>query len=151
MVHYRKVHTVTPQNYVEGEIEGWVFQHVAKNIYKIYPARSPHSITMTGADVTTALRIPFPHRLIRLHWRHTDSAYAASTDALAIILRRPEGSMTPEHFEEDVFNETNIVKSKGTEKYGEGFEYEAGVYSVILNTTNTDLIFPILYVQKLES
>jgi hypothetical protein len=37
------------------------------------------------------------------------------------------------------------------EKFGEGFEYEAGTYNLILNTTNTDLIFPVFYIQKLET
>lgn len=136
---------------IEETHGGWIFKRIGKNIYKIYRELSPYSITMTGANVTTKIPIPFPHRILRMHLYHTNSTYVASTDALAAILRRAAGSLTPERVEEDLFNETAIVASKITEKYGEGFEYEAGVYDLILNTTNTDLIFPILYVQKLEA
>lgn len=129
----------------------WIFKRIGKNIYKIYIKLSPYSITMTGANVTTKLPIPFPHRILRMHLYHTDSAYAASTNALTAILRRAAASLTPERFEEDLFNETGIVASKVSEVYGEGFEYEAGIYDLILNTTNTDLIFAIFYVQKLEA
>jgi len=130
---------------------GWTFKRIGKNIYKIYRELSPYSITMTGADVTTKLPIPFPHRILRMHIYHTDSAYAASVDALDVILRRAAGSLTPEKFEEDLFNESGIVLSKVTEVFGEGFEYEAGIYDVILNSTATDLIFALFYVQKLEA
>jgi len=134
------------------EIHGvWTFKRIGKNIYKIYVTTDPNSITMTGSDVKTQLQIPFPHRILRMHLYHTDSAYAASTDALNVILRRSAGTLTPAKFVEDLFNESGITASKITEVYGEGFEYEAGIYDVILNSTSTDLIFPIFYVQKLEA
>jgi len=134
------------------EIHGvWTFKRIGKNIFKIYVTADPNSITMTGANVTTQLQIPFPHRILRMHLYHTNSAYAASTNALTIILRRSAGTLTPAKFVEDLFNEDGIIVSKVTEVYGEGFEYEAGIYDLILNSTNTDLIFPIFYLQKLET
>ena len=130
---------------------GWTFQRFARNIYKATRTTAPHSITMTGSDVTTQLQIPFPHRILRMHCYHTDSAYAESDIPMAVILRRRVATVTPAKFSEDLFNEDNINVSKMTEVFGEGFEYEAGIYDVILNTTSTHLIFPMFYIQKLEA
>lgn len=133
------------------EINGWTFKRIGKNIYKIYRTVSPNAITMTGADVTTQLQIPFPHRLLRMHLYHTTSAYVASSGMLTVTLARRETTLTPERFKENVFYESSIPASIITEVYGEGFEYEAGIYELTLNTNSTDLIFPLFYVQKLEA
>jgi len=141
---------MTYEKEIDLEIAGWTFKRIGKNIYKIYVTADPNSITMTGSDVKTQLKIPFPHRILRMHLYHTNSAYAASTNALTIILRRSASTLTPAKFVEDLFN-GSATASKISEVYGEGFEYEAGIYDLILNSTNTDLIFPIFYLQKLEA
>ena len=121
------------------------------NIYKVYITAAPNGIVMTGAAVTTQIAVPFPHRWLRIHFYHTTIAFVASADALAITLRRPAGAMTPERFSEDLYNVAATVASRITEVFGGDFEYEAGAYDLILNTTATDLIFPLFYIQKLEA
>ena len=131
-------------------VEGvWTRERIGKNIWKYYITVSPHSITMTGAAVETQLSIPFPHRWMRAHFYHTTSAYVASSDVLDIIIKRPVGLASPAKFEEYLFAEAKIVDDKVTEVFGEGFEYERGVWVISLSSTATDLIFPIFYVQKL--
>lgn len=130
----------------------WTLERIAKtNLYKVYITVDPHAIVMTGADVVTQLHIPFPHRWLRIHFYHTDAAYTISLEYLRITLRRELGTMFPVQFADDLFCEFEINAVMLIEKYGEGFEYEAGVYNLILNTTATDLLFPLFYVQKLET
>jgi len=121
------------------------------DVYKVYITAAPNGIVMTAADVVTQLAIPFPHKWIRIHFYHTTVAYVASVDALAIILRRRAGTLTPETFSEDLYNEAAVVASRITEVYGGDFTYEAGTYDLTLNTTATHLIFPLFYIQKLEA
>jgi len=136
-------------NYLGGV---WTMARIGKtNIYIIRVTAAPGTIAMTGNAVITQLTIPFPHRWVRIHFYHMTAVYAASVDALAIILRRTAGTLTPVRFSEDVFNGAAIVASRITEVFGEAFEYEAGTYDLSLNTTNTDLVLPLFYVQKLEA
>jgi len=129
----------------------WTFKHVAKNIWKIYITASPHSITMSGSDVTTQLHIDFPHRFLRIHLYHTSSAYAASTDALALTVERPVATVpTLARFTDQLFREYDITASKLIEVFGEAFEYEECIWSIVLNSTSTDLVFLEIYVQLLE-
>jgi hypothetical protein len=134
------------------EINGWTFKRIGKNIYKIYRTVDPHSITMTGSEVLTDLTIPFPHRLIRLNLFHTSSTYVASTFQWQYRFIRVAGTLDPQHFEEYIIGEDNMLIPWITEVFGEGFEYEAGNYRLgITAYTSGELVFPVLYVQKLEA
>jgi hypothetical protein len=132
----------------------WTMERIGKtNIYKVYITVDPHAIAMpaVAADVITQLHIPFPHRWLRTHFYHTDAAYVVSLQYLRITLRRELNTMFPVQFADDLFCEFDINAVMIIEKFGEGFEYEAGTYNLILNTNATDLIFPLFYIQKLET
>lgn len=130
----------------------WTFERIGKtDIYKVYLAIDPHAVVMTGADVMTQLNIPFPHKWIRIHFYHTTAAFVVSLDYLRITLRRELNTMFPIQFSDDLFCEYYINALMTLEVFGEGFQYEAGPYNLILNTTATDLIFPLFYIQKLET
>jgi len=130
----------------------WMIERIGKtNLYKVYIELDPHAIVMTGAIVTTQLHIPFPHKWIRIHFYHTDAAYAVSIALLRITLRRELNTMFPVQFADDLFCEFDMNSVMIIEKFGEGFEYEAGVYNVLLNSVATNLIFPLFYIQKLET
>jgi hypothetical protein len=130
----------------------WTIERVGKtNIYKVYLNADPPAIVMTGAAVVTQVHIPFVHRWLRIHFYHTDAALAVSQNYLRISLRRELGTMFPANFIDDLFCEFEINAVLVTEKFGKGFEYEAGVYNLILTTTATDLMFPLFYIQKLEA
>jgi hypothetical protein len=130
----------------------WTMERIGNtDIYKVYITAAPNGIVMTGANVTTQISFPFPHKWESILFYHTTVAFVASTDALTIILRRSAGAMTPERFSEDLLNDVGVVASRRTENFGDPFKREAGAYDLILNTTATDLIFPVFYVQKLEA
>lgn len=129
----------------------WTFKRIGKNIYKATITKSPYSITMTGSDVETELHIPFPHRWIRMHFYHTDSSYAANTTATAVYMKRSAGKIHPVLFEEYLIAHSALTNSKLTETFGETYEYEIGTYTLLLNTTTTQLIFPVFYVQRLAT
>lgn len=131
----------------------WTFERMGKtSIYKVYITADPAAIAMTGAAVATQLHIPFAHKWIRIHFYHTDATIVAvSTAYLRITLRREVGKMFPANYLDELFCEFNINQHLIQEQYGEGFEYEACVWTLILNSVATDLIFPLFYVQKLEA
>ena len=130
---------------------GWTFERVAQNIWKIFRTTAPHSITMTGAAVTTQLNVPFAHRWLRMSWYHTDNAYAASVANLSVTMQRTADTIVPANFEENLFEDAAIVAATATETFGEKFEYERTLYDLILDSTNAHLIFPVFYIQKLEA
>jgi len=104
---------------------------------------------MTAADVTTELHIPWAHRWNSTHFRHADSSNDNSTDQLDIVIQRTEGKNQPAQFAEDLLRIDNFTGVIRTDLWGEMFEREASVYDIILNSTSTDRIYPVFYVQKL--
>jgi len=133
--------------YNEG---GWRFDNICKNIWKIH--RHPVNyidITADYTDVTTELHIKFPHRWNSMHFRHTDNADDDSTSALAITINRPVGKNVPAQFQEDLFYEIGIKTARITELWGEKFEREQSTYNIVLNTANTDRVYPVFYIQNL--
>jgi len=126
--------------------KGWTYEHIGKNIWKIYPDVDPHSVTMTGSDVTKELYIGFTHRLLRIHFYHTDSSYAASTDELFVRIERRAGTLYPLRFEEYLYDKSLIINSRISLLFTE-LDYEASVWKFTFNSTNTDLIFPVVYIE----
>lgn len=127
--------------------EGWTFEHIGQNIWKIYLAVSPNGITMTGADITRELFVGFTHRLLRLHFYHTDSAYAAATGDLSVNIERSAGTLNPIRFEEYLYSKVGIINSRISLIFS-GMDYEASLWKFTFNSTNTDLIFPLIYIQN---
>ena len=126
---------------------GWTFEHVGKNLWKIYPDVEPHEVIMTGADVPKELFVAFTHRLKRMHFYHTDSSYAASIDSLLIRVERSAGTLNPSRFEEYLYNNEHIIKSRISLVFRE-LDYEASLWKFTFNTTTTDVIFPVIYVEN---
>jgi hypothetical protein len=102
-----------------------------------------------GTDVTKNLIVPFPHRWQSTHFTHHTSADADSNGALNILIRRPKGKNTPSQFEEDLIRIPNIVTARKSDTWGESFEREASVYDIIMDSTATDRVYPVFYLQRL--
>ena len=136
-------------HFVEGD---WTFQRFARNLYKVFPHDGlSNRIVMTGADKTTEIFIPFPFRWLRVHIYHTDNADSASSDALNLMIKRlATKTGHPSTFSEILFATTGETDSWLTVPFGIGFEYEAGIWQLTLNSTNTDRVYPVLYLQKME-
>lgn len=133
------------------KLNGWQYENIGKNLWRIYRQASPYSITMTGSNKTTQLRIPWMHRWVRLHLYHTDSSKDASTDELDVILRRGVGTIPPIlDFVDDLYARADITQSKIIKVFGEDYKFEASTWSIILNSTSTDLVFVLVYVEQLK-
>ena len=129
----------------------WIFQFVAQNIWKIYyDSAGTQYIAQTGSDVTKELSIPWSHRWNSIHFRHANSANADAVTVLKVIVRRPTGKNVPATFQEDMFYDDSVMVATVSENFGEMFEREASVYNVVTNTTSTDRVTPVFYVQKLD-
>lgn len=140
----------------EGKYQSgvWMIERIGKtNIYKVYLQADPPAIAMpaVAADVTTDLHIPFPHKWLRIHFYHTTAAFVVSQDYQRITLRREVGTMFPAQFLDELFCEFYVNAVIMCEAFGDNFKFEAGTYHLILNTTATDLVFPLFYIEKLEA
>lgn len=130
----------------------WRFERVGKtDIYKVYIAADARYILMTGANVTTQLSIPFPHRWLRIHFYHTQVAGLPAMGYLRISLRREVNTFDPNLASDELFCEFNINQHVVQEQFGEGWEYEAGVWTLILNTALNERVAPLFYIQKLKT
>ncbi len=136
--------------YQEVERHGaWDFHRYGRDHYRIFPY--DNNIAMTGADVLTQLSIPFDHEWLRILFYHTTAAAAAASfDPLNIDLQRPANTIPGMgDFEETLFSEDQIIASRIQEVFGREFTYFRGVWNLILNSTATDLIYPIFHIRRL--
>lgn len=133
------------------EIGPWNLDRISDTrVYKAYIRVDDQAIVMTGADVETQLVIPFPHKWLRTDFYHTDAAFAASMDALYLSIQRPAGTVPGlDVFIEYLIDKYDITDAEFGENWGENFEYEDCEWVVILNTTATDLVYPIFYLERI--
>lgn len=129
------------------------FRHIGGNHIIIYPDPNKFTyscIPMTGSAVKKFIDISYLHRIVKLVLIHLSSAYAKSTDDLTVTLElEQKRSIISPYFTDKLFSEAHIEKAEFIENFGEEFEYEPRVWSLSLTSTNTDLVIPVLYIQKL--
>jgi len=126
--------------------------------YKLLYVKTPDkAVIMTGADVKTELPVPFTFVLNRIHLHHfTSTLGTESTDEIILTLRRPKGgilSINP--FIDDFYKKADINDAKAIVSFHDfnpegGIVYEASTIQIILNSTSTDLIQPIVYLKRLD-
>lgn len=125
------------------------------NHYAIFPDLTNYTnnaVPMTGADVTKAIRIPFPHRINKICFYHMTSAFAASTDPFSYSFAVKQGQHDfLAKLEDALVSVSGSTSSKIIEVFGTAYEYEARTWTLTMNTTNTDLIIPVIYVQLIGS
>ena len=105
---------------------------------------------MTGSDVVKELHVPFPHRWIRFHVFRTDSSHAVTYTDLDFKIERAVGGTFPVRFREVLFKEINMTDYYFSEVFGEGHEYENSTWQITMNGTNTNLLYPMFYVQRIS-
>jgi hypothetical protein len=133
-------------------MNGWKFEPIAKNIWKI--TKTANSITLQASvPVTNDLPISFPHRWLKASFLHTTAAFAITTDSeLDISLTRTQAQVTPPNFAEYLFYVESDVQAYVTKGFEDFYVYESTVYQISVNAaTAGELVFPILYVQELEA
>lgn len=128
---------------------GWRFQKLRNNYIKIYwVGRSDMCLLQNGTDLTYTLPIPTMHRLINFRVHHLTSLYADSSDVLTIKLQRKQGM--PKYENELLIDQVNYTLPHFRWNAGLGWEFEPSTYTITLNTTDTNLVCPIILIQDLE-
>jgi len=127
-------------------------KYVGKGVYKVYfesTTSKTRYIGMTGSAVTKHLKIPFPHRWIRFQLVHTTSSDVLNNTAFSIEIYKRQGGIFPTNFKDHLFRAYDLTPQSMGEWFGEGWEYESGEWTIILNGTNTRRIYPLFYIQKI--
>lgn len=111
------------------------------NLYALEPTTG--YILQTGAAVTVYLELPVKHRLVRVDIKHTDSADADSTDALAYsISKRHTGNIYIV-----LAADAACVVSDVIESFGEDFPMGNTNYLIVTTTTNTDRLYLVFVIE----
>ena len=105
-------------------------------------------IEMKGSDVITEFGILEPHILKKIELKHTDNAKAESTNKLKITIQRRMELL--DSLLMDLYEDLKgTVKSDIRLIFEHNYEYPSQYYRLTLNTTNTDRIYPELYIELL--
>jgi len=112
---------------------------------------------MSGSDVTISVPIDFTFVFKRIVLNHfTSTIGTASTDDLAVTLRRVQIHGV-DYFVDDFFKKTDLDPTNGRinisfEDIGDegGEVFEGSTLQVILKSTSTDLVIPIIYIKRLD-
>ena len=114
---------------------------IGGNYYEFTPA----SVTMTGSAVLTYLELPIRHRLLRFELKHTDSSDVDSVDALDYSLaRRITSNLFLVMASGRAITDSDII-----ETFGDDYPAGSTYYRTSLDTTNTDLIYPLFIIERL--
>jgi len=142
----------------QTQIGDFTLQQISKKHYRIiYTEKSNNAIVMTGSDVTKTIPIDFTFVLKRIHLNHfTSTLGTASPDKVKITLRRPKVHGV-DKFVDDFYIKDYIYADNGRiiisfEDIGDegGLIFEASDIDLILDSTSTDLIQPIIYIKRLD-
>ena len=126
----------------ESSIGGWDFSRVTSRV--IHYTLIGKSITLTGSDVDTdSFKPRFPHIFQKVTLKHTDSVKADSATAMtATIFRKNAHGLF-----EEIWKVTGAIGDVIVVFDLNESQYEAQDYRIRLNGTNTDLVFPCIYLQ----
>ena len=132
----------------------FLFRHIGANHIVILPHPTIHTnsfILMTASAVKKYITVPYLHRIVKVVAIHKTTAYVDSVDPLTLKLELEAGkSDLSTKFSEVLLQLADMVNASIIEKFGDGFEYEPRIWSLSLTTTNTDLVMPLIYIQKLD-
>jgi len=138
------------------KVGNFTIRHLGQNHYVIYPhpdVKANNAIVITGWGTTDKeyIHIPFFHRVIKLILIQLDSSYLQASDQLEVLFHsEATKSVLGKYVQDILLNEVWVQTPIAREVYGEGFEYEPREWTLELEGTATNLVIPILYIQKLE-
>jgi len=104
-------------------------------------------IIQTGANIATAIIIPFPHRLLRMEVKHTRSTLADSSDALTWNIQKNCNNPTNIGIKLREYITSTVIDF--IELFGYEWIEDSSGYIINTNTTNTDRIYIRMVVEKL--
>ncbi len=124
----------------------WIADEIRKNRWKFRLANK--SITLTGVAVTKDIQIPFFHTFQRIELTQDTAAGVANADSFDFIFEKKKNK-DPDISESraTLINATGLLYSDYAVNYTkDNFEREPSEYTITLKGTNTNKIYPILYV-----
>lgn len=132
-----------------GDFTFWNF---AENHIAFYLKGSSKYMILTGGGTedTKQIEIPYPHRLVKIILRHTDSGNADSTDNLDVSFRREEGQMFLPLLKDHLIETPDEKVPLIILKFGNEYEYEATKWTLgLAGETATDRVHILGYIQRL--
>lgn len=143
--------------YKTRQMGAFVADQISARIYRLrYSEETGEGyIAQTGSDITKILDIPFTFALRRVHLTHRDSSNDLCYDEMEIRVERPRGGVTESKFAQDVIHQEEDITDyhylMTWEHLNEGgLVFEAGTFQLVLNTTSTDRVTPIIYIKRLD-
>lgn len=134
--------------------EPWEFRKYNITDYRMFLTlnySAVRAVTMTGANVTVPIHIPFPHRWLKAVGTHLTVAYAASIDSLFFLLCRPLGKNEPLPYgEEYIYRAYDITITRFSLTLPDNFRFPPSNYNLVLNSTNTDVVVPELFIRRCQ-
>lgn len=125
---------------------GWEARPIGMGIWGLIPSPIRY-MTMTGSAVTLNAAVPIAHRLVRFEWKHTNSSQADAAGATAAILGTMDSAT---NLQTIIYAEAASTSANTVVPFGEGYEDYFTTYVLSFNTSNTDLIYPMLVIQELR-
>lgn len=124
----------------------WTITEIIKGEYVL--TLKDKYIEMTGVAVLTTLGILKSHILKKVVLKHTDNVKADSADNLKVTVQRGMGLLEALWIDlyEDTVGTTASDIALIFEKY-DNYEFPTQYYRLSLNTTNTDRVYPEIYIQ----
>jgi len=129
----------------------WTFNRAGNELWRTFVSKVPHGFSMTGSNVSKQLVIPFTHKLLRVHFYHTDNAYAANVTSTAFSLKRAVGEIGDlEYFEDVIINEATLTDSRAMFTFGDCFKFDSCVWTFVMNTSNGHIVYPLVFIEALS-
>ena len=140
------------KQYREGH---FLFRHLGQNHYVAFPhpeiyTNSALTLLGIGTEVAEYVKIDFHHRIVKLILIHLTSAYVQTYEQLIVTLQvEATRSALGKYVQDILFRDQWITTPITVEPFGETYEYEPRTWTITLEGSNTNLVIPILYIQKL--
>lgn len=128
----------------------WKAQHIGEGIYLIYPKPNENEVTMTGVDIDEKFYVPFPHQILDLDLYHSDASHDDSVDSLKVELKRDKGSMKQARRRDMFWKRPDITVASYGVQFPPNAVFDACTWTMTLNSTSTDIVYPLLKVRKLS-
>ncbi len=120
--------------------------HYVLRLDPLGSAAAPY-IAGTGAAAYAYLEIPYPHRIIKIEFKHATASDVDDTTVHAFAFARYKWRASPFL----IYAETASVAIDDMRICGDGYEYPPGRYRLMTNFTNLYHLFPEITIQILGS
>ena len=126
---------------------------IAQRYYRLeYIGTQDKGILMTGADVTVKFNVPFTFMLDRVEINHLSTTDVASVDEVEATFKRETGDILDvplaknQYWIKKQLNASNMIIDFTDKK----MVFESGTHTYVFNTTSTDKLIVLIYIERLN-